>query len=251
MSRVLDLHNHVLFGLDDGCRTPEESQALARAAKAVGHQGFVATPHIRPGLFDNTVEGIKRRRAQVQEIVEAEGLSLHLGAEYYFSPELLEAARAKRLLTLGEQSRFVLVEFPQRALPPRYQDVLFEIRLQGYVPVIAHPERCEGITKALAPTLEALSRAGVLLQLDLGSLVGHYGWGVKRAATKLVKLGVYHVAAGDLHRPEDVHAIVPKATERLRGLLKKRKAEAGLQTLLVSNPQRILANEDVESIVAV
>lgn len=245
------MHNHVLFGLDDGCRTPEESKALARAAKAAGHRGFVATPHIRPGLFDNTPDIIRKRRDEARALVEAEGLSLHLGAEYYFSPELLEAAKNKSLLTLGESSRFVLTEFPQRALPHRFEDVLFEIRLQGYVPVIAHPERCEGITKNPLVTIEALRRGGALFQLDLGSLVGHYGWGVKRAATKLVKQGVYHIAAGDLHRPEDVAKILPKAVERLRSLLKRRNADAQVDALLVHNPQRILDNAPAESIVAV
>lgn len=242
---VLDLHNHVLFGLDDGCRTPEESTALAEAAKAAGHRGFVATPHIRPGMFDNTVDGIRRRRDEAAHLVEAAGLELFLGAEYYFAPELLEAAKRKELLTLGETSRYVLIELPLRQLPPRFDELLYEIRLRAYVPVIAHPERCEEVSRNLDRALEIFDRNGVLLQLDIGSLVGHYGRTAKKASKELTKRGAYHVAAFDLHRPEDVDAIVAPATKQLTKLLKKHCDPA---LLLNDNPQRIVEDAAPETI---
>jgi protein-tyrosine phosphatase len=248
---VLDLHNHVLFGLDDGCRTIEESRALAEAAKKAGHRGFVATPHIRAGMFDNTVEGIRARFAEVKDLVLATGLELFLGAEYYFDETLLVRARKKELLTLGESSRFVLAELPQHQLPPRLFDVLFEIRVAGYVPVIAHPERCRGVQVDVKGVLERFRSAGVLLQLDLGSLIGHYGDSAVRASHELVKAGAYHAAAYDLHRPEDVAAIVDRARRELWQLLKKRKKEAELEVLLDANPRRILADSALEEIAVV
>lgn len=238
---MLDVHNHVLFGLDDGCRTPEETSALARLAKGAGHGGFVATPHIRPGMFDNTVDAIRRRRDEARPLVEEAGLELFLGAEHYFSIEVLEAARRKDLLTLGESSRYVLIEFPQDALPPRWQDVLFEIRVKGYVPVIAHPERCAAIQADLERAEESLARCEVLLQLDLGSLVGHYGRAAKKAASKLVDRGAYHVAACDLHRPDDVAAIVAPSLRELE----KRTSAATVHRMTKENPRRIVRNEDV------
>lgn len=248
---VLDLHNHVLFGLDDGCRTLEESAALCAAAKAAGHLGFVATPHIRPGMFDNHPEGIRTRRDEVQATVHAAGLELHLGAEYYFDADLLSAARDKRLLTLGETSRFVLTEFPSARLPLRYDEVIYEIRLAGYVPLIAHPERCAGVQEDLPKVLAALQHAGALLQLDLGSLVGHYGRSAKKASTELVKRGAYHVAACDLHRPHDVAEIVAPALKQLGKLLSKRRVADGVRTLTVDNPRRILADAPLDDLPAV
>lgn len=249
--RVLDLHNHVLFGLDDGCRTLEESAELSRAARAAGHHGFVATPHIRLGMFENTIDGIRRRRDETRPIVEAAGLELFLGAEYYFDEQVLAAARGKSLLTLGESSRFVLTEFPQMQLPLRVADVLFEIRLAGYVPVIAHPERCRAIQKDVAGGLEMLRQAGALLQLDLGSLIGHYGPAPRQASIEIVKRGGYHVAAFDLHRPEDVGAIVSRSISELQSLLKKRKRPADAGVLCDANPRRIIANAPLEEIVPV
>lgn len=248
---MLDLHNHVLFGLDDGCRTLEESVLLARKARAAGHAGFVATPHIRPGMFDNTPEGIRARRAETEAAVRAEGLELFLGAEYYFDFELLGAARAKRLLTLGERSRFVLVELPSMMLPPRWDEVLFEIRLAGYVPVIAHPERCRGVAGDVDRSLEALRQAGVLLQLDLGSLVGHYGGSAAKAAEALIARGAYHVVACDLHRPQDVEAIVAPGLKVLEKLLAKRKKREELGRLTLENPRQIVGDGPLEAIQSV
>lgn len=248
---MLDLHNHVLFGLDDGCRTLEESAALCAAAKAAGHVGFVATPHIRPGMFDNDPDGIRARRDEVRATVEAAGLELFLGAEYYFDADLLEAARGKRLLTLGERSRYVLAELPSGALPVRYDEVLYEIRLAGYVPIVAHPERCAGVQENLPSALSALRQVGALLQLDLGSLVGHYGRAAKKASAELVKQGAYHVAACDLHRPGDVATIVAPALKALTKLLKKRRRAEGVETLTLHNPRRIVSDAAPDDVVAV
>ena len=245
---MLDLHNHVLFGLDDGCPNPEASEALSVAAARLGHEGFVATPHIRTGIFDNDPDGIRRRRDETRPLVEAAGLELFLGAEYYFDEYFLAAGREKRLLTLGERSRYVLTELPRTRLPLRWEDVLYEVRLRGYVPVIAHPERCAGVSEDLPRVLEAFSRAGVLLQLDLGSLIGHYGRLAKKTAERLVKSGAYHVAAGDLHRPEDADKILEPAKRALRKLLGRRGAEAGLVTLVRENPRRIVENREPDAI---
>ena len=248
---MLDLHNHVLFGLDDGCRTLDESRALSARARAAGHVGFVATPHIRPGMFDNDPAGIRARRDEVRRVVEEAGLELHLGAEYYFCPELLAAARAKALLTLGEASRFVLTELPTARLPVRYDEVLYEIRLAGYVPVIAHPERCQGLQDDLPKTLAALQQVEALLQLDLGSLTGHYGRGAKKAAERLLERGAYHVAACDLHRPDDVAVIVAPALARLTKLLGKRRVSDGARRLTLDNPRLILADAPLAQILPV
>lgn len=250
LGAVLDLHNHVLFGLDDGCRTPEESTALAEAAHRKGHVGFVATPHIRPGIFDNDPDGIRRRRDDTRPLVEANHLELHLGAEYYFDEHFLAAAKDKALLTLGETSRYVLTEFPQPRLPMRWEDVLFEVRVRGYVPVIAHPERCRGVAEDIERALEGFRRAGVLLQLDLGSLIGHYGREAKRVAERLVKLGAYHAAAGDLHRPEDAGKILDPAKKALGKLLKKRRVEDGVAQLTEINPRKIINNDAPDAIPA-
>ena len=248
---MLDLHNHVLFGLDDGCRTPDESRALAEAAAGLGHAGFVATPHIRRGIFDNDPDGIRRRRDETRPIVEAAGLELHLGAEYYFDDHFLAAGQERALLTLGETSRYPLTELPRRQLPLRWEEVLYEVRLRGYVPVIAHPERCEGVAEDVDAALEAFGRAGVKLQLDLGSLLGRYGRSAKKTAERLVKRGAYHLAAGDLHRPEDAAEVIGPAKKALARLLGRRTGAAGVERLVDLHPRRVIEDAEPDAIPSV
>ena len=245
---MLDIHNHVLFGLDDGCRNPEESKNLAEALRQAGHMGVVATPHIRSGIFPNTPDDIRRRRDETRPIVEGAGLQLYLGAEYYFDEHLLEGGRTKRLLTLGETSRYVLTEFPSERLPLRWQDVVFELRLRDYVPVIAHPERCRGVQEDISRALDGFHRSGVLLQLDLGSLVGNYGRSAQKTAEKLVKRGAYHLAAGDIHRPEDVSKVLEPARKALSKLTKRGKEGREWHRLCVQNPQLVVSDSSSEDI---
>lgn len=245
---MLDIHNHVLFGLDDGCRNPEESKSLSEVLRQAGHMGVVATPHIRSEIFPNTPDDIRRRCDETRPIVEGAGLQLHLGAEYYFDEHLLESGRTKKLLTLGETSRYVLTEFPSERLPLRWQDVVFELRLRDYVPVIAHPERCKGVQEDILRALEGFHRAGVLLQLDLGSLVGNYGRAAQKTAEKLVKKNEYHLAAGDLHRPEDVPKVLDPARKALSRLVKRGKEGREWHRLCIQNPQLVITNDAPENI---
>lgn len=248
---VLDVHNHVLFGLDDGCRTPDESRALAAETRRLGHVGLVATPHIRPGIFDNHPDGIRARRDEVRPLVEEAGLELHLGAEYYFDEHFLAAGLERRLLTLGESTRYVLTELPRTRLPVRWEEVLYEVRLRGYVPVIAHPERNEDVAADVEGALERFRRAGVLLQLDLGSLIGHYGRMAKRASHRLVKLGAYNLAAGDLHRPGDGDTVLGPAKKALIKLLGRRTGAGGLERLTLHHPRAVLSDAEPDAVEAV
>lgn len=243
---MLDCHNHILFGVDDGCRDREESRALAEALKAVGHVGLVATPHIRPGIFDNDPDGLRRRRDETAPIVQEAGLELYLGAEYYFDEHFLARGLDRTLLTLGETSRYVLTELPRQELPLRWEEVVFEIRLRGYVPVIAHPERCRAVGEDLDRVLAQFAQGGVLLQLDLGSLVGHYGRKAQKLAQRIAKRGAYHLAAGDLHRPEDVEKIIIPAKAALCKLLGGQ--EDRVLALTERNPRLVVLDRPPEAL---
>lgn len=244
---MLDVHNHLLWGIDDGCRNPEETTALAEGLVAAGHQGVVVTPHIRPGMFDNTPEKIRARFDEARPIIEAAGLELFLGAECFCVPELIQQAKEGRLLTLAG-SRYLLVEFSSAQLPPRWEELLYELRVAGVVPVIAHPERCLGIREDLEGVLEVAERLELLLQLDTGSLIGRYGHAAQLAAERLLKAKAYHLAACDAHRPKDLKRLVFPSLKRLSrrlGLFGNKAREAAL---LVDNPRRIVEDAPRDSI---
>jgi protein-tyrosine phosphatase len=244
----VDLHCHWISAIDDGARTAEESVAMLRGLHQAGFDTVVATPHMRPGMFDNDRASLERAFSAMQPILEAAGElpTLHLGSEHFFDDVVFgrllrgEALPYPRLSasTLdpleGAGDRAVLVEFGPTALPVRAQQRLFDLRRAGLVPVLAHPERYEPVWRDDS-CLDALLDVGAHLLLDVCALVGKYGRVPQRAAEKLLEEDAYEAACSDAHRPADVDIVV-RAIARLAALVGQSEAER----LLSSGPRSIL-----------
>jgi len=181
-----------------------ESRELLRALFAAGFERVVATPHMRPGMFDNTAADLRRAHAAtVASLAGVPGLpALDLASEHFFDDVVF------RRFLQGEALPYpgghaALVEFPQRAFPVRVADRFFDLARRGLTPVIAHPERYEPVWKD--PTiLDPLLDGGALLQLDVAALAGKYGRAPRKAAEELVEAGYYHLACSDAHAARDV-----------------------------------------------
>lgn len=233
-----DLHNHLLWALDDGPTAAEETLVLARALVAAGFTDVAATPHAAQG----GAAAHAARREEAQAMLDAAGvaLRLHPGAENKLDTDFFTRLAAGDARPLG-RGKYVLVEAPFQDPLPTVADLAYRIQLAGFRPVIAHPERC---AEFLAhPELCAhLAEAGCALQVELGSFAGVYGKPAKKLATRLVEDGLAALAATDLHRATKGPAILRDglaALERLVGPL-------GLARLLDENPRRILAGEAFE-----
>lgn len=196
---MLDLHAHLLPGLDDGPEELAASLEMARAYVALGFRGVVATPHFYPGLYEPAKEEITEKLAQLKAALAKEEIPLEVfpGAEYLLTPELPERFARGELLTLAG-SRYLLVELPWGSFPPYTFEVIFALFLKGVTPVLAHPER-HGFLLARPALLEELSQKGVLLQLTAGSITGLFGEEEKRTARRLLKEGKVHFVASDAH----------------------------------------------------
>jgi protein-tyrosine phosphatase len=262
----VDLHCHWVAAVDDGARTVDESLAMLRGLHQAGFDAVVATPHMRPGMFDNDRASIERAFAAMKPVLSAAGAlpSVHLGSEHFFDdivygrilrgeavpyPRLAGetvngagdavAAGAGGAGGTGERDRSasrrpVLIEFGPAAFPVRLQHRLFDLRRAGLVPVLAHPERYEPVWKDDA-CLDPLLDAGAHLLLDVCALVGKYGRAPQRAAEKLLEEDAYEAACSDAHRPSDVEIVV-QSIERLEALVGAVEA----RRLLADGPRAIL-----------
>lgn len=217
---MIDLHTHILPGLDDGAKSMEEALAMARCASEGGISAMVATPHVITGLYPNTKENILEAVARLNDFLGQHGLSLQVlpGAEYRLEPDLPERLARDELLTLNEAGRYLLVEFPADSIPPFTGRVFYELLLNGIVPVIAHPERNARITKNPSLLYHMISR-GALAQLTAGSLSGHFGSRAANAARLFLEHGCAHFIASDTHSPRnrvpDLTGALDKATRIL------------------------------------
>ncbi len=236
MKGYVDLHAHWVPGIDDGVKTLDDGLALLSGLRALGFSTCVATPHMRPGMFDNDAA---RLRAAYGEIERAHRGRDDLPRIALSSEHWLDDVVFTRLLR-GEAlpypgSTAALVELPPEAFPVSLSRCVFELRQRGLRPVLAHPERYAPVwsdDEVLTPLLDA----GVVLQLDLCSLVGKYGRRPQKAAEKLLADGAYYLAATDAHRPHDLAEVGP-AIERLHALAGSDEA----RFLLSDGPSDVLA----------
>ncbi len=240
MRGLVDLHCHLLPGIDDGARSLEDTLEMARALVDLGFSTVAPSPHARPEYAP--AEVVEQRLSEVRAALEREGVALTLGrnAENVLDDTFLRGlgTPAARMLGTGP---YVLVELPYTTPVPMLPDILFRIRTKGVVPVIAHPERCLEFERK-GRAAEAV-RTGALLQLDVGALTGRYGGTAKKLARAFLEEGLYTLGATDLHAPVGAREWIGRALEELRS----RVGEQAFGRLLRDNPARLLAGETLES----
>jgi protein-tyrosine phosphatase len=236
----VDLHLHLLPNVDDGARSVEDALEMARALVALGFVEAAPSPHNQPH-YASAAECAERLAALRAQLGGAGlKLALHSNSENQFiDAELLSKASGPEGRRIGT-SKALLVEAPYTTPLPSLPDLVFRLKLKGVTPVIAHPERCLEFEKK--GRAADLARAGALLQLDLGSLTGRYGDKAKKLAQQFLTMGLYALAASDLHSPVGAEKWLGEAMKALE----KQAGAKALQTLLGDNPARLLAGQPLD-----
>jgi len=241
---MYDLHCHMLPGIDDGAPTREIALEMARMAVADGIQVTACTPHIYPGLYENTAPGIAAAIAALRADLEAEGIPLQLvmGADVHLDPALVAGLKEGRIPTLNG-SRYFLFEPPHHVAPPRLEDELFRVMTAGYVPVLTHPERLSWIDSHY-PLFTELVKRGVWMQLTAASVTGKFGKAAAYWAHKFLDDGLVHIIASDAHHSRKRPPILSEAREWVAARYGREEAEAMVST----RPRGILDNQPPESL---
>ncbi|MCC6521810.1 MAG: protein tyrosine phosphatase [Polyangiaceae bacterium] len=236
MRGYVDLHCHWVADIDDGARTLADSAAMLTGLHEAGFDVVVATPHMRPGLFDNSRADIEAAFARTRAALPASPAlpAVALASEHYLDDLVFERLMGGAALPYPA-GHAALIEFPADMFPLRASACFYELRVKRRIrPVLAHPERYRPVWKDIT-VLDPLLDGGAVLLLDLGSLVGKYGRQARRAAHELLEAGCYHAACSDAHRPGDV-AQVAAAIRKLHELEGPEEAEF----LLGEGPRSIL-----------
>ena len=196
---MIDLHCHILPGIDDGSRSLEMSLEMARMAVDDGIRMIACTPHIYPGLYMNDTAGITAARDQLQRELDERGIPLKLttGADVHLVPGLVEGLRAGTVPTL-HGTRYLLLEPSHHVAPPHFQDSVFRLVAEGYVPVITHPERLTWVEDSYGVFVD-LVRQGAWMQLTAASLTGVFGARAKYWGERFLGDGLTHILATDAH----------------------------------------------------
>jgi len=194
----LDFHSHLLFGIDDGAKDFEETLSLIEAMKSLGISEIITTPHVMSHVWENTKTAILEKEREVQQLLKAHQVSFSIkaAAEYLLDDSFVKLFKSEPLLTLKEN--YVLVEMSYINAPLQLYDIIFELQIAGYKPVLAHPERYNFYHQNFNE-YKRLKNAGCLFQLNLLSTVGYYGEMVARTAEELLKKGMIDFASTDMH----------------------------------------------------
>ncbi|ADE14466.1 Protein-tyrosine-phosphatase [Nitrosococcus halophilus Nc 4] len=241
---MIDLHCHILPGIDDGASDLETALAMARLAVSDQITTIACTPHIYLGLYDNTVEGIQTAMERLRQALAAADIELELvmGADIQITPDLRKRLQAGEVPTLNS-SRYFLFEPPHHVCPPRFSELAFNLSAYGYVPIITHPERLTWIGDHYELFVE-LALKGVWMQVTAGSLSGRFGRRARYWGERMLDEGLVHLLATDAHglgrRP-------PLLSEGVMAAEKWVSAEEARQ-LVEGRPQAVLANQAPDSV---
>jgi protein-tyrosine phosphatase len=233
---VIDLHTHILPGLDDGAQTLEESVSMARSAVADGIGVVAATPHVRED-YPTRAADMERGASDVRQALAMEGLALDVRTGGEIALDRLATIDADELARFGlaGNSGYLLVEFPYYGWPLDIGMRALELGERGIIAILAHPERNAEV-QAAPDRLRPLVEEGVLVQVTAASVDGRLGRATQRTAFRLLELGLAHLVASDAHAP-DVRAVgMTAAVDAVRDTTLAR-------WLSVDMPAAIVANE--------
>lgn len=209
---MIDVHTHILPGVDDGSPNMEESLKIIKNGIAEGIKGFILTPHIRDDSDWEKIDIIKKCFSDLKNECSANGLDVHLilGAEFLINPNLPDRLKVNREFAFGGDRRYVLVELPFSQFPVYAEDVIYKLLISGVVPIIAHPERYSYLKEE---QIKKWIESGIMMQLNAGSLNRKYGFMTKWTAKKLLKGGYINLLGSDVHSASDKYCSFNKAVD--------------------------------------
>jgi protein-tyrosine phosphatase len=238
---MVDLHCHMLPGIDDGACNLRVSLEMARIAVEDGIETTACTPHIYPGLYLNDAEAIRRSAAELRVHLREAGIPLEIteGADIQMVVELVHELRAGRFPTLAG-SRYFLFEPPHHTVPARFSELISEALASGYVPVITHPERLTWLSKEYYPWLVEAVQQGAWIQVTAGALTGRFGRRARYWGERLLDDGLVHLLATDAH---GVDGRPPLLAEGREAAATRVGAEES-QRLVEVRPRAVLEDRD-------
>lgn len=234
---MLDIHTHILWGLDDGAPDLDTSLGLAKIAAENGTTDLFATPHVLASDAQISWETITARTAELNTRIKTQGIELTVypGAELEMNWDMLDLVKEGQRDYCLAGSDYILVELPFQLIPSYADEFIYQMQLRGKIPIIAHPARHEKLM-AHPEILLAWLDKGVLLQCNGGSLTGYFGGAVQENAQRLLANNLVHFIGSDAHKLEGRNTNLTTVRAEIQKLAGQETAE----TLLQTNPQKIL-----------
>lgn len=239
---MIDLHSHILAGVDDGARTLEESVAILRSMEAKGVKKVIATSHYPLFNDKDYLDFIQEKINILQEKARENELEIEImsGSEIFISQDTAEALYKRQLLTLNDTD-YILLETRFNNLPTYFENLIHDIRAMGYQIIIAHPERYTYIQKNYQKLYRWVEEFELKLMFNSSSLLGKHGSKTKETAETLLDLGLAHLMASDTHR------MTKRPFTLDQGLQKAESLKPGSSQFFIENAKSVIKNQPLKS----
>ena len=242
---MIDLHCHILPGLDDGSQDLEESLTMAAMAVKDGVETIVATPHSLDGLYTNSREDILEGVEELTRALAAKRIKLRIlpGADVHLAPGLARKLRDGQAVTVNDTGKYVLLELPPQVIPAEVKDEIFALHLTGIIPIITHPERHPAVQRDLDSLRELISM-GALCQVTAMSITGEFGLPVMNCAHAMLDRRMVHVIASDAHSTKSRPPLLWRAVEAAADVL---GSDDEAEDMVTRIPAAIIEGKAIES----
>lgn len=235
---MIDMHTHLLFGVDDGPKTIEETLVLVKKAESEGITELICTSHACHPQYDAQRSEVLSQTTLLKDVIKEAGLDvqLHPGQEVRLTEDIIEKLDSNQLVTLAN-SRYLLLELPSQTIPSYTVPIIHALLEREIIPIIAHPERNRAIAEK-PERLERLVRHGATAQITSGSLSGHFGKNIQKLSLQLIEANLVHTYGSDVHNVKTRPFHFSKGLDIL-----ERKKLYDIADILLANNERILMNE--------
>ena len=236
----IDIHSHILYGIDDGSKSLEESIEIIKQAIKVGFKEIVLTPHF---IENSKYKASKSEKESILKNIKDElkkqniNINLYLGNEVFVDnyEELLD-----KEISFINNSRYILIEFPMNHKPKDINNIIYELKIKGIIPIIAHPERYDYVEKDINIAKEWIEE-GAILQSNYGSIIGIYGSGPQKTVKKLLKNNLIDLLSSDVHYPNNkIYSNMDKIEKKLKRIIGE-----NYNSLVYINPKLIIENKEI------
>jgi len=239
---MIDFHSHIVPNVDDGSKSIEETFKMFEEAEKAGFKAIVSTSHYIENSYESSAEERKIWISALQDGLNKKNINikLYLGNEVYFTENIVKLLKSGLVASINN-TNYVLFEFPLNTKPMNIYDVIYEMMGNGYIPILAHPERYSFVQKDPELIFDLID-AGVLMQANYGSILGRYGEKAKIIVKKFFENNYIHFLGSDVHKPETVYPTVKDAINEIKAIVGKEKIEE----LTMFNPALVLQNKKIE-----
>lgn len=239
---MIDFHTHILPNVDDGSNCISETIALLKEAKRAGFETVILTPHYIESYYETNVNERIKLISSIKEILNENkiDIKLILGNEIYITDNINELIKAKKACTINN-TRYVLFELPFNTNPINLYELIYDILQNGYIPILAHPERYEFVQQN-PRIINDLLEKGVLMQENYGSFVGQYGEKAQIIIKKLLKNNMIHFLGTDVHRKNIIYNKIPKILFDMEKFIGAEQ----LEQITTINPKLVLEDKLIE-----